>query len=130
VSYPLLLDEMLSGHIADALRSKGHDVLAVVADSALLALPDDQILAHARGQLGQQPVQPAHRLGALRDELLAPVTQQPQAHRGIVTGHWKDAGTVQGRQTDRDRVVFVGLAAMPAGVHPHPGSQLGRHIHH
>jgi Domain of unknown function (DUF5615) len=47
VSYPLLLDEMLSGHIADQLRSKGHDVLAVVADPALLALPDDQILAHA-----------------------------------------------------------------------------------
>jgi hypothetical protein len=47
VSYPLLLDEMFSGHIADQLRSKGHDVLAVVADPALLALPDDQILAHA-----------------------------------------------------------------------------------
>jgi uncharacterized protein YbjT (DUF2867 family) len=38
---------MLSGNIADELRSKGHDVLAVVADPALLALPDDQILAHA-----------------------------------------------------------------------------------
>ena len=47
MSYPLLLDEMFSGHIADRLRSKGHDVLAVVADPALLALPDDQILAHA-----------------------------------------------------------------------------------
>ena len=47
MSFPLLLDEMLSGHIADEIRSKGHDVLAVVADSALLALPDDQILAHA-----------------------------------------------------------------------------------
>lgn len=47
MSYPLLLDEMLSGHIADQLRSKGHDVLAVVADPAMLALPDDQILAHA-----------------------------------------------------------------------------------
>ena len=47
MSYPLLLDEMLSGNIAGELRSKGRDVLAVVADSALLALPDDQILAHA-----------------------------------------------------------------------------------
>jgi predicted nuclease of predicted toxin-antitoxin system len=47
VSCPLLLDEMLSGNIADELRSKGHDVLAAVADPALLALPDDQILAHA-----------------------------------------------------------------------------------
>jgi Domain of unknown function (DUF5615) len=47
VSYPLLLDEMLSGVIAEELRAKGHDVLAVVADPALVALPDDQILAHA-----------------------------------------------------------------------------------
>ena len=38
---------MLSGHIAGELRSKGHDVLAAAADSALPALPDDQILAHA-----------------------------------------------------------------------------------
>jgi len=47
VSCRLLLDEMLSGHIAERLRAKGHDVAAVVADPALLALPDDQVLAHA-----------------------------------------------------------------------------------
>jgi predicted nuclease of predicted toxin-antitoxin system len=47
VSYPLLLDERLSAGIAEQLRAKGHDVLAVVADPALTALPDDQILAHA-----------------------------------------------------------------------------------
>ncbi len=43
----LLLDEMLSGVIAEQLRAKGHDVLAVVADPALVGLADDQILAHA-----------------------------------------------------------------------------------
>jgi Domain of unknown function (DUF5615) len=47
MSYPLLLDEMFSAAIAEQLRAKGHDVLAVVADPALTALPDDQILAHA-----------------------------------------------------------------------------------
>lgn len=47
MSYPLLLDEMFSGTIAEQLRAKGHDVLAVVADPALVALPDEQILAHA-----------------------------------------------------------------------------------
>src|ERR1022692_3475273 len=47
MSYPLLLDEMLSAGIAEQLRAKGHDVLAVVADPALTALPDDQILAYA-----------------------------------------------------------------------------------
>ena len=44
---PLLLDEMFSDTIAQELRAKGHDVLAVVADSALVSLPDQQILAHA-----------------------------------------------------------------------------------
>ena len=38
---------MFSGTIAEHLRAKGHDVLAVVADPALVALPDEQILAHA-----------------------------------------------------------------------------------
>ena len=47
MTYPLLLDEMFSGVIADRLRAKGHDVLDVVADPALVALPDEQILAHA-----------------------------------------------------------------------------------
>ena len=47
MSYPLLLDEMLSGAIAEQLRAKGHDAVAVADDPALISLPDDQILAHA-----------------------------------------------------------------------------------
>ena len=43
----LLLDEMFSGLIAEQLRVKGHDVIAVVTDPALAGSPDDQILAHA-----------------------------------------------------------------------------------
>jgi Domain of unknown function (DUF5615) len=43
----LLLDEMFSGIIAEQLRAKGHDVLAVVADPTLVGLADEQILAHA-----------------------------------------------------------------------------------
>lgn len=42
-----LLDEMFSDTIAQQLRAKGHDAQAVVADPALVSLPDDQILAHA-----------------------------------------------------------------------------------
>jgi hypothetical protein len=38
---------MFSSTIAQQLRAKGHDVLAVVADPALTALPDDQVLAQA-----------------------------------------------------------------------------------
>ena len=43
----LLLDEMFSVAIAEQLRAKGHDVIAVVTDPALVGLSDDQILAHA-----------------------------------------------------------------------------------
>ena len=50
VSYPPLLDEMLSDDIADQLRKRGRDVLAVVADTGLVGLPDDQILAQAAAQ--------------------------------------------------------------------------------
>ena len=47
MSQPLLLDEMFSDSIAQQLRAKGHDVISVVAHPALVALPDDQVLAHA-----------------------------------------------------------------------------------
>jgi Domain of unknown function (DUF5615) len=47
MSHPLLLDEMFSDAIAEQLRTRGYDVIAVVADPALVALPDEQILAHA-----------------------------------------------------------------------------------
>lgn len=50
MSYPLLLDEMFSDTIAQQLRTKGHDVISVVACAALVALPDDQILAHAAAE--------------------------------------------------------------------------------
>ena len=43
----MLLDEMFANTIAEQLDAKGHDVLAVVADPALVSLPDEQILAHA-----------------------------------------------------------------------------------
>jgi len=47
VALALLLDEMLSGTIAEQLRSRGHDVIAVVEDPALTALADEEILALA-----------------------------------------------------------------------------------
>jgi hypothetical protein len=50
MSHPLLLDEMFSGAIAHRLSTKGHDVISVVADSALVGLPDEQILAHPTAQ--------------------------------------------------------------------------------
>jgi hypothetical protein len=47
---PLLFDEMFSDGIAQQLRAAAHDVTSVVADPALVALPDEQILAYATAQ--------------------------------------------------------------------------------
>jgi hypothetical protein len=47
VTFPPLLDEIFADAIAQQLRAKGHDVLAVVADPSLVSLPDDQILSRA-----------------------------------------------------------------------------------
>jgi hypothetical protein len=38
---------MFSDDIAEQLRAKGYDVISVVADPALVGLPDDQVLAYA-----------------------------------------------------------------------------------
>jgi len=50
MSHPLLLDEMFSGTIAQQLRTTGYDVVSVVAHPALVALADDQILAHGASE--------------------------------------------------------------------------------
>jgi Domain of unknown function (DUF5615) len=43
----LLLDEMLPGAIAEQLCAKGYDVKAVVTNSELVGLPDEEILVGA-----------------------------------------------------------------------------------
>jgi predicted nuclease of predicted toxin-antitoxin system len=50
MSYPLLLDEMFSDVIAEQLRTRGYDVVCVVAHPALVGLPDEQILAYATAE--------------------------------------------------------------------------------
>ena len=53
MSHPLLLDEMFSDALAQQLRTKGYDVVSVVAQPALVGLPDDQILAFATSEGGR-----------------------------------------------------------------------------
>jgi hypothetical protein len=50
MSQPSLLDEMFSDAIAEQLRGRGYDVISVVADSALVGLPDEQVLAYAAAE--------------------------------------------------------------------------------
>ena len=46
----LLLDEMLSGRIAEQLRARGHDAVAIVERPDLRQLPDEQVLAVGAGE--------------------------------------------------------------------------------
>ena len=50
MSVRLLLDEMFSPEIAAELVKRGHDVVAVAADPALVGPPDEQVLEWATGQ--------------------------------------------------------------------------------
>jgi len=50
VSAALVLDEMASPEIASELVKRGHDVVAVAADPALVGLPDEQVLEWATAQ--------------------------------------------------------------------------------
>lgn len=50
MSHLLLLDEMFSDSIAWELRAQGHDAISIVADPALIGLPDDQVLAYAASE--------------------------------------------------------------------------------
>ena len=61
----------------------------------------------ARSELAQQPMQPAHRLGAQRAQLIAAIAQQPQADQRVITAYHRNARAVQRSQTDRDRVIGV-----------------------
>ena len=46
----LLLDEQISGKVADRLRKQGHDVIAVTADSTLRGLSDPDLFDAAQQQ--------------------------------------------------------------------------------
>lgn len=46
----LLLDEMLSPVIAEQLRDRDHDAVAVAERPELRSMPDDEFLAHATGE--------------------------------------------------------------------------------
>jgi hypothetical protein len=108
---------MLSGDIADALRSKGHDVLAVVTDPALLALPDDQILAHATAT-GRALVTPN-----IKDfmPLDAQYRAAGQAHAGLIF--------ISAKTFRQDRAYTAAITgALSAFLDQDPGLQPGQVI--
>jgi hypothetical protein len=79
-------------------------------------------------QVDQQPMQPVDGLGAPGDQVLPPLGQQLQHHRLVLDADPPQLGGAAGGDRHRDRVVSIALAAMADRQHPHPGSQLGRHV--
>jgi hypothetical protein len=54
----------------------------------------------AGGELDQQAVEPADRLGPQRRQLISPIAEQAQADRGVVEAHRTDPLSVEGGQPD------------------------------
>ena len=75
-----MLDEMLSPEIAVELVKRGHDVVAVAADPALVGLPDDQILAWAADQHRCLVTENVKDFEILRRQYVAQAT----SHAGIL----------------------------------------------
>jgi hypothetical protein len=69
-----------------------------------------------------------HGLGPQRAELIASVRQQPETDQAVIDADCGDAAAVQRRETDRDRVIDVSLAAVPLRIDPDPGCQLRWHV--
>lgn len=105
----LLLDEMFSGLIAEQLRAKGHDVIAVVTDPALLGLPDERILAHATGT-GRALV-----TANIKDfmPLDARYRAAGQAHAGLIL--------VSAKTFPQDRTFTAGITGALSAVLDQPG---------
>ena len=82
----------------------------------------------ARGELGEQPLQPVHGRDPLIRQLVAVVDKHPQRLELAVGG--KDAQVLGADRGDRDRVrvVGVGLAAVAGVEEPCPGCELGGDI--
>jgi hypothetical protein len=80
--------------------------------------------------VGQQYVQPVDGLGARVDQVLAVFHDSAQSGDGSVDRRCVKPGGSQCRDTDRDRVGLVGLAAVSGGEHPHSSGQFGGHVGH
>lgn len=108
----LLLDEMLSARIAEQLRSRGHDLLAVDEHPELRGLADIEVFGHAH--LEERAIVTYNREDFL--VLDQRYRSERQDHHGIVILHPKrfpqGAGTIG--------ALVKSLEAFIAGDSPYP----------
>lgn len=118
----LLLDKMISPAVAEQLRTRGHDVVAVAAQPHLVRLPDDQVLAVATAERRAVVTLDVADFSAL-DRIW---TTQQRAHAGIIL--LATSAFPQDRAFVEALVAAV-LAAVSADELPAPGEVrfLARH---
>jgi len=107
------------GITAVVARHPDDTATAWSAESRRRAPPDDA---------GQQGVEPAHRLGVVRGQVLMAVPQEAQ-HRDVVLGHHRpQPRRAQGGDGHGERVVGVVLLGLARRQDPHPGRQRRRDV--
>ena len=108
----LLLDEMFSPSIAQALRARGHDVEAIKEHQDWTGLPDREVIALARCEQRAIVTNNLRHFRPLHAELIAPVGAG-------------DAGFVFVHTTYRHTKADVGrlVAALEAKFAEYPGEQ-------
>jgi hypothetical protein len=79
----LLLDEQISGKVAERLRKQGRDVVAVTADAALRGLSDPELFDVAQQQ--KRVVVTYNRSDF--EAIIRDYTAAGQEHRGLVIVH-------------------------------------------
>jgi hypothetical protein len=79
-------------------------------------------------EVGQQHMQPAQGPGALGDQVVAAVRQQPEDHGLVLEGDQAQLPVVDGGGGDRAGVGQVALAGAAGGQQPSSGGQGGRHV--
>ena len=85
-------------------------------------------LGAAWEQVAQQHMEPIQGPGALTDQVVAAVREQPQHGRVVLEADLAELSGPMGGHRHRDGVVGVALAAVAGRQKPHPGGQLGRHV--
>jgi len=81
-------------------------------------------------QVAQQHVQAAQGAGALGDQVVASLGEQPQHHGGVLGGDLAQLPVVDRDGSCRGGIGRVGLAGTAGAEQPGAGGQLGGHVQH
>jgi uncharacterized protein DUF5615 len=109
----LLLDEMYSAAIAEGLRARGHDAVAVVERSELRNIPDVDLFAIAQAEARAIVTENLDDFTAIANDH----DRRAEAHFGVVLVPWRRY--LRGHP----RVIGAMVTALDALAAQHPGDE-------